>query len=128
MILLFPTSKCSITLLPTQSIAANYFEWLSQREEDKAQNAYCKWALTLSGVGSKDVMEQLDCMTPAAKQSLLSNHDINLSEMPAWQRHGIVLYRKPTPGNQYPFRIIEADYNMKADMLHQTVLNVLEKI
>ena len=117
--------QCSITLLPTQSIAANYFEWLSLREEDKAQNAYCKWTLILSGMESKNVMEQLDHMTPDTKQSLLSTHNINLSEAPAWQLHGIVLYREPTPGKQYPYRI-EADYNMKADMLHQTVLNVLE--
>ena len=119
--------QCNITLLPTQSIAANYFEWLSLREEEKAQKAYCKWALTVSGVESKDIMEQLDCMTPEAKLSLLSTHNINLSEVPTWQRHGIVLYREPTPGKQYPYRI-EADYNMKADMLHQTVLNVLDGI
>ena len=117
--------QCSIFLMPTQSIAANYFEWLSLREENKAQNAYCKWALTLSGVESKDVMEQLDRMTNDAKQSLLSAHNINLSEVPTWQLHGIVLYREPTPGKQYPYRI-EADYNMKANILHQTVLNVLE--
>ena len=117
--------QCSITLLPTQSIAANFFEWLSLREEDKAQNAYCKWALTLSGVGSKDVMEQLEGMTLESKQSLLSTHNINLSEVPSWQRHGIVLYREPTPGKQYPYRI-EADYDMKANMLHQTLLKVLE--
>ena len=117
--------QCSITLLPSQNIAANYFEWLSLREENKAQNSYCKWVLTLSGVGSKDVMEQLDRMTTSAKQSLLSTHNINLSEVPSWQRHGIVLYREHTPGKQYPYRI-ESDYNMKADMLHQTVLNVLE--
>ena len=117
--------QCSITLLPTQSIAANYFEWLSLCEWDKAQNAYCKWTFILSGMESKDVIEQLDRMNSDAKQSLLSTHNINLSEAPAWQLHGIVLYREPTPGKQYPYRI-EADYNMKADMLHQTVLNVLE--
>ena len=117
--------QCSITLLPTQNIAANYFEWLSLREENKAQNAYCKWALTLSGVGNKDVMERLESMTFDAKQSLLSTHNINLSEVPTWQLHGIVMYCEPTPGNQYPYQI-EADYNMKAELLHQTVLNLLD--
>lgn len=73
---------------------ADYFSWRQSDASRCALNGWCYWTLRKRGQTARQATKALDGTTTADKRNLLQTHGIAFAEVPAWQRHGIGLWRE----------------------------------
>jgi len=74
------------------------FEYLVWRQQDawrNHNNAYAFWTLRKLGHKPAEAAKMLKGWKSEKLHEFLFQHDVNLAKTPAWQRRGILIFRKP---------------------------------
>jgi tRNA(His) 5'-end guanylyltransferase len=103
----FAASCLTIALSPDHPLAfdarvilasAGYVpEYLAGRQQEAWRNhlnAYCQDALLREGMNPSDVADRLSGMRSEELHEFMFTRGVNLARTPAWQRRGILVYRK----------------------------------
>ncbi|OPY37112.1 MAG: tRNAHis guanylyltransferase [Methanoregula sp. PtaU1.Bin051] len=72
-------------------------EYLVSRQDEAWRNhinAYCQQALVADGMKMRQAAAKLKGMPSKALHDLMHKRGVNLAKTPAWQRRGILVYRK----------------------------------
>jgi tRNA(His) 5'-end guanylyltransferase len=71
--------------------------YLSQRQQEawrNHMNAYCQQALIGEGLNPTEAAEVLKGMSSARLHEMMFGRGINLAKTPAWERRGVMVYKK----------------------------------
>ena len=82
-----------IVILPNENLV-DYLIWRQQNGWRNHNNAYAYWLLRKLGYSSREAARKLKGLKSKQIHELLFRHGINLAETPAWQRKGVIIYRK----------------------------------
>jgi len=72
-----------------------YLKWRQSDSWRNHNNAYAYWLLRTLGRKPKDAAQTLKGLKTKELYQLLFQHGINLAKTPAWQRRGVLIYRRP---------------------------------
>jgi len=72
-----------------------YLCWRQSEAWRNHNNAYAYWLLRKMGLKPSKAAERLKSLKTRDLHELLFKHGVNLAQTPAWQRRGILIYRKP---------------------------------
>lgn len=89
-----PVSFDARVIPATPEYAAGY---LASRQDEAWRNhinAYCQQALIFDGLKSRQAAAKLKGMPSKALHELMHERGVNLAKTPAWQRRGILVYKK----------------------------------
>ena len=89
-----PVSFDARIIHATPEIAVQY---LVERQAEAWRNhinAWCQYALVEEGCSRREAARQLRGLPSAALHELAFSRGINLAKTPAWQRRGVLVYRK----------------------------------
>ncbi len=87
------TFDCRMIALPNADLVVDYFRWRQEDAHRNALNAHCYWALRKSGETATRATQTLSGMSTADKNELLfTQANINVNDLPAWQKRGMGLY------------------------------------
>jgi tRNA(His) 5'-end guanylyltransferase len=89
-----PVSFDARTIPATQEFAAEY---LSNRQDEAWRNhinAYCQQALIDDGMKSRQAAAKLKGMPSKELHDLMHAKGVNLAKTPAWQRRGVLVYKR----------------------------------
>jgi tRNA(His) guanylyltransferase len=73
-------------------------EYLTWRQRDawrNHNNAYAYWLFRRNGCKPSEATKKLKGLKTKDLHEILFSHDINLTQTPAWQRRGILVYKEP---------------------------------
>jgi len=82
-----------VNLTPAELIF-EYLTWRQRESNGNYLNAYGYWTLIKEGLNPRTAAEQIGGLDAAEIAKLITEHGVDLSEKPIWQRKGILLYRK----------------------------------
>lgn len=71
-----------------KAAVCDYFRWRQSDGARNALNGWCYWTLRNNGASVQSATQSLEGTPPDAKRLLLSQHDIDFDQTPAWQRLG----------------------------------------
>lgn len=84
-----------IAIVPSENSVVSYLAWRQANAWRNHNNAYAYWLLRKMGYQPLEAAKKLEGMKAEEIHETLFRHGINLAETPAWQRRGILLYKKP---------------------------------
>ena len=84
----------SRVILTPAELIFEYLTWRQRESKGNYLNAYGYWTLIREGLNPRTAAEQLEGLDSAEIAKLITEHGVDLSEKPIWQRKGILLYRK----------------------------------
>jgi len=103
----FAASALSIALEPDEPLSfdarviaatpAYAVEYLINRQDEAWRNhinAYCQQALVADGMKPRQAAAKLKGMPSRELHELMHERGVNLAKTPAWQRRGVMVYRK----------------------------------
>jgi len=91
-----PLSFDSRVISATREFA---IEYLASRQNEAWRNhlnGYCQQALIEEGISAKKAAEQLKGLPAKDLHDMMHNRGFNLATTPAWQRRGVMVYKKIT--------------------------------
>jgi len=83
-----------IIIIPEEK-SVEYLSWRQLDAWRNHNNAYAYWLLRKLGSKPKDAAKALKGLKTEELEQLLSQHGVTLAKTPAWQRRGILIYRRP---------------------------------
>ncbi len=85
------TFDCRICQLPTLELVVDYFRWRQEDAHRNALNAHCYWLLRKQGSDVGEATSALVGLSVSEKNELLFSHDVNVNDLPKWQKRGVGL-------------------------------------
>ncbi len=76
------------------SLAIDYLSGRQREAWRNHINAYTQAALVQEGIAPREVAKRLSGMSSAQMHDLMYAHGVNLAKTPAWQRRGVLVYKK----------------------------------
>ncbi|MEM1566406.1 MAG: tRNA(His) guanylyltransferase Thg1 family protein [Candidatus Bathyarchaeia archaeon] len=105
-----------IVIVPSENAVISYLAWRQTNAWRNHNNAYAYWLFRKMDYKPLEAAKKLKGMKTEEIHETLFRHGINLAETPAWQRRGILLYKKPVSkmvGGQEVVRWkVEEDWNL----------------
>jgi tRNA(His) guanylyltransferase len=89
-----PLSFDARVIVASPGYAREYLAGRQQEAWRNHMNAYCQEALTREGMRPADVARRLSGMRGEELHELMFSRGVNLAKTPAWQRRGILVYRR----------------------------------
>jgi len=83
-----------IIIIPKEK-SVEYLTWRQMDTWRNHNNAYAYWLLRQLGRAPREAAKTLTGMKTEELHQLLFQHGVNLAKTPAWQRRGILVYKKP---------------------------------
>jgi len=81
--------------LPTDEWMLKYFLWRQEALTSYGIDRYCRMSLLKSGLDEAAVRRILVELSDSEKLEVLTEHEIDFEAAPSWQRHGVLVWRKP---------------------------------
>ncbi|MEA2034802.1 MAG: tRNA(His) guanylyltransferase Thg1 family protein [Euryarchaeota archaeon] len=97
-----PVSFDARVVCITPDLVCDYLVWRQKEAWRNHMNAYCQQALISEGLSHSGAAKKLKGIGSVAMHEMMFERGINLAKTPAWQRRGVVAFRK---------KIIKEGYN-----------------
>ncbi len=85
---------CRISQLPATEYVCDYFRWRAEDARRNSLNGHCYWMLRIRGYSVENAVALLHRMPVSKKHELLFSEGIDYNSLPAWQKHGVGLFRE----------------------------------
>ena len=89
------TTFDSRIIVSSQEKIAEYLTWRQRDAWRNHSNAYAYWLFRRNGYKPSEAAKKLKGLKTKDLHETLFRHGINLTQTPAWQRRGILVYREP---------------------------------
>jgi len=89
------TAFDSRIIVSFQEKVTDYLTWRQGDAWRNHNNAYAYWLFRRNGYKSSEATKKLKGLKTKDLHEILFSHDINLTQTPAWQRRGILVYKEP---------------------------------
>ena len=89
------TAFDSRIIVSSQEKITEYLTWRQGDAWRNHNNAYAYWLFRRNGYKSSEATKKLKGLKTKDLHEILFSHDINLTQTPAWQRRGILVYKEP---------------------------------
>jgi len=89
------TTFDSRIIVSSQEKVTDYLTWRQRDAWRNHNNAYAYWLFRRNGYKPSEAAKKLKGLKTKDLHEILFRHGINLTQTPAWQRRGILVYREP---------------------------------
>jgi len=89
------TAFDSRIIVSSQEKVTEYLTWRQGDAWRNHNNAYAYWLFRRNGYEPTEATKKLKGLGTKDLHEILFSHDINLTQTPAWQRRGILVYKGP---------------------------------
>ena len=89
------TAFDSRIIVSSQEKITDYLTWRQRDAWRNHNNAYAYWLFRRNGHKPSEAAKKLKGLKTKDLHEILFRHGINLTQTPAWQRRGILVYREP---------------------------------
>jgi len=89
------TAFDSRVIVSSQEKVTEYLTWRQRDAWRNHNNAYAYWLFRRNGYKPSEATKKLKGLRTKDLHEILFSHGTNLTQTPAWQRRGILLYREP---------------------------------
>ena len=96
-----PVAFDARVIVASRAFAPEYLCGRQQEAWRNHLNAYCQEALTREGMRPGEVARRLSGMRSEELHEFMFSHGVNLAKTPAWQRRGVLVYRREEERSGY---------------------------
>jgi tRNA(His) 5'-end guanylyltransferase len=89
------TAFDSRIIVSSQEKITEYLTWRQRDAWRNHNNAYAYWLFRRNGYKPSEAAKKLKGLKTKDLHEIVFRHGINLTQTPAWQRRGILVYREP---------------------------------
>ena len=89
------TAFDSRIIVSSQEKITEYLTWRQRDAWRNHNNAYAYWLFRRNGYKPSEATKKLKGLRTKDLHEILFSHGINLTQTPAWQRRGILVYKEP---------------------------------
>jgi tRNA(His) guanylyltransferase len=89
------TAFDSRIIVSSQEKLTKYLTWRQRDAWRNHNNSYAYWLFRRNGYKPSEATKKLKGLKTKDLHEILFSHDINLTQTPAWQRRGILVYKEP---------------------------------
>lgn len=110
------TAFDSRIIVSSQEKVTEYLTWRQRDAWRNHNNAYAYWFFRRNGYEPSEATKKLKGLKTKDLHEILFSHSINLTQTPAWQRRGILVYKEPyqkqVKNNRATRRQIKENWNL----------------
>jgi len=89
------TAFDSRIIVSSQEKVIDYLNWRQRDAWRNHNNAYAYWLFRRNGYKPSEAAKKLKGLKTQDLHEILFRHGVNLTQTPAWQRRGILVYKEP---------------------------------